>query len=122
VETIAFLDRWWHFGDTFKGGFYRLVFPLEQRILNVAMARSQTCRRRTALLEDTIYNSPRSPCIPHLYATNNKREPEYLAALRAVVTERAAAMSLDAASHVFVHDLSGLLLGSTNDGNDTGED
>lgn len=112
AETIAFLDRWWRLGDTFKGGVYRQAFPLEQRILNVAMAHSQKEREATALLEDTIYNSPRSPCIPHLYAVKNKQEPEYLATLRAVVTQRAAGVVLNASSLDFVQDMSGLLLKS----------
>ena len=59
----AFLENWWN-----SGGEYMRTWTFEQRILSSLLAVDDEERRSTLMLEDAVYNSPRSPCIVHLYA------------------------------------------------------
>lgn len=78
-HTRAFLWDWWALGQKWRSGKYmKDTFSFEQRILSVLMGLHREIRRRTAILEDQTYNSPRSSCIRHLYAVPNKQNPEYL--------------------------------------------
>ena len=66
--TLEFLDAWWDLGESYKGGSYlRKRLYHDQRVLNALLAARPGLRAQTALLEDTVFNSPTSACVPHLY-------------------------------------------------------
>ena len=95
--NVTWLDEWWDLGSTWEGGRYERDQYHEQRILNVLMAGSSAMRKETLLLEDPIYNSPRSVCMPHMYAifkegpeVRRQMAADLLARLRRVSTDRVA--------------------------------
>jgi hypothetical protein len=95
-STLSFLDRFFAYGDAYQRGKdgrgkYLRCFPYEQRVLNALMSLPESAadRRQTALLEEAVYNSPRSPCIVHLYS-NNKRNGAYRRTLEEVLQRRLA--------------------------------
>lgn len=88
--TQSFLHEWWALGRLFEGGKYLTHRMQEQRLLSVVMATRAELRAHTALLEDNVYNSPVSKCIPHLYA-EYKRVDSYIAEALRTFREKSVA-------------------------------
>jgi hypothetical protein len=85
-QTLAFLHSWLNTSDSPAGRRW----PFEQRTLQVLLADLPAARAQTGILEDVIYNTHASPCVPHLYA-GKKRVQENLDVLASVVRARLAA-------------------------------
>jgi hypothetical protein len=88
-STISFLDRFYAAGETHEGGRFKHAFSHEQRVLSTILSQpdADRDRRETALLEDAVYNSPRSPCIVHLYG-GAKNKPACTETLDATLLRR----------------------------------
>jgi len=84
--SLAFLRRWLNTSSSPAGRRW----PFEQRTLQALLAASPADRAQTGLLEDVVYNTHASPCVPHLYA-GKKRVRANLETLAGVARARLAA-------------------------------
>jgi len=73
--NLTFIETIWQMGASVEGGRYRVDPYHEQRIMNLLFIKSSYYRSKVSLLEDILYNSPRSPCVVHLYAEKKTLEP-----------------------------------------------